>query len=128
MPTNETLYTNKVFQAAALPLLKVIATDVPSLHKQFKGVDAIYQVSAMADGEKHAVHFHVENGEWTKVCLEPYSGDGNIDAELAFSSMEKMNAFMKGDMLKLPAFKIGNLKKFVLFMQVLLKMSSLLNM
>ena len=128
MPTNETLYTNKVFQAAALPLLKVISTDVPSLHKQFKGVDAIYQVSAMADGEKHAVHFHVENGEWTKVCLEPYSGDGKIDAELAFSSMEKMNAFMKGDMLKLPAFKIGNLKKFVLFMQVLLKMSSLLNM
>ena len=91
MPTNETLYTNEVFQAAALPLLKVIATDVPSLHKQFKGVDAIYQVSAMADGEKHAVHFHGENGEWTKVYLETYSGDGKIDAELAFSAMEKMS-------------------------------------
>ena len=128
MPSNETLYTNKVFQAAALPLLKVIATDVPSLHKQFKGVDAIYQVSAKTDDGLAAVHFHVENGEWTKVHLEPYSGDKKIDAELAFSSMEKMNAFMKGDMMKLPAFKIGNFKKFVLFMQVLLKMSSLLNM
>jgi len=123
MPSNETLYTNKVFQAAALPLLKVIATDVPSLNKQFKGVDAIYQVSAKTDDGLAAVHFHVENGEWTKVHLEPYSGDQKIDAELAFSSMEKMNAFMKGDMMKLPAFKIGNFKKFVLFMQVLLKMS-----
>ncbi len=129
MPSNETLYTNKVFQAAALPLLKTIATDVPELHKKFKGVDAIYQVSAKTeDGGVEAVHFHVENGEWTEVHLKPYAGDKKIDAELAFSSMEKMNAFMKGDMMKLPAFKIGNLSKFILFMQVLLKMSSLLNM
>ena len=71
MPSNETLYTNKVFQAAALPLLKVIATDVPSLNKQFKGVDAIYQVSAKTDDGLAAVHFHVENGEWTKVIWSP---------------------------------------------------------
>ena len=128
MPTNETRYINKVFMAGALPLLKVIATDVPSLNKQFKGVDAVYQVSAKTDDGKEAVHFLVENGVWTKVVLKPYEGDKKIDAELAFSSMEKMNAFMKGDMMKLPAFKIGNMKKFVLFMQVLLKMSSLLNM
>ncbi|MBR5754143.1 MAG: hypothetical protein IKX83_06635 [Clostridia bacterium] len=128
MPSNETRYTNKVFMAGALPLLKVIATDVPSLNKKFKGVNAIYQVSAMADGVKEAVHMYVEDGVWTKVVQAPYEGDKKIDAELAFSSMEKMNAFMKGDMTKLPAFKIGNMKNFVLFMQVLLKMSSLLNM
>ena len=46
MASNETRYTNKVFMAGALPLLKTIATDVPELKKKFEGVNAIYQVSA----------------------------------------------------------------------------------
>lgn len=128
MSTDETRYANKVFMAGALPLLKVIATDVPSLNAKFKGVNAIYQVSAKTDAGLEAVHFLVEDGVWTDVVFTPYAGPDKIDGELAFSSMEKMNAFMKGDMTKLPAFKIGNFKKFVSFMQVLLKMSSLLNM
>ena len=48
------------------------------------------------------------------------------DAELEFASMEKMNAFMKGDMTKLPKMHIKSFSKFVKFMMVLLKMSSLL--
>ena len=127
MPSDETRYTNKVFMAGALPLMKTIANDVPELKKKFEGVDAIYQVSAKVNVEdKEAVHFIIENGEWT-VKLGEYLGQKRIDAELAFSSMEKMNAFMKGDMTKLPKMKIKSFSKFLKFMQVLLKMSSLLS-
>ena len=38
------IYANKIFFNAALPLIKVIAQDVPSLKKQFKNVHAIIQV------------------------------------------------------------------------------------
>ena len=31
MASDETRYTNKIFMAAALPLMKTIATDVPCL-------------------------------------------------------------------------------------------------
>ncbi|MDD6602888.1 MAG: hypothetical protein PUE73_00890 [Eubacteriales bacterium] len=126
MPSDEVRYTNKVFMAGALPLMKTIATDVPELKKKFEGVNAIYQVSAMVNVEdKEAVHFIVENGEWS-VKLGEYLGQEKIDGELAFSSMEKMNAFMKGDMTKLPKMKIKSFGKFLKFMQVLLKMSALL--
>jgi hypothetical protein len=127
MASDETRYTNKVFMAAALPLMKTIATDVPELKKKFEGVNAIYQVSAKVNAEeKEAVHFIVENGEWS-VKLGEYLGQERIDGELAFSSMEKMNAFMKGNMAKLPKMKIKSFSKFLKFMQVLLKMSELLN-
>ena len=36
---------------------------------------------------KVAIHFIIENGEWT-VKLGEYLGQEKIDAELAFSSME----------------------------------------
>ena len=66
MASDETRYTNKIFMAAALPLMKTIATDVPELKKKFEGVNAIYQVSAKVNAEdKEAVHFIVENGEWS---------------------------------------------------------------
>ena len=66
MASDETRYTNKIFMAAALPLMKTIATDVPELKKKFEGVNAIYQVSAKVNAEdKEAVHFIIENGEWS---------------------------------------------------------------
>ena len=127
MASDETRYTNKIFMAAALPLMKTIATDVPELKKKFEGVNAIYQVSAKVNAEdKEAVHFIVENGEWS-VKLGEYLGQEKIDAELAFSSMEKMNEFMKGKMTSLPKMKIKSMGKFLKFMAVLLKMSSLLS-
>ena len=36
MASDVTRYTNKVFMAGALPLMKTIATDVPELEKSLK--------------------------------------------------------------------------------------------
>ncbi len=127
MASDTTRYTNKVFMSAVLPLMKTIATDIPELKKKFEGVNAVYQVSAMKNAEeKEATHFIVENGEWN-VKLGEYLGQRKIDAELEFSSLEKMNEFFKGKMTSLPKMKIKSFSKFLKFMQVLLKMSSLLN-
>lgn len=127
---NEVLLTNKIFLNAALPLLKVIANDVPSLAKKFEKVHCIYQVSALdpsAPEGKYATHFTVNEGEW-KVCADKVASNAHI--ELEFKSMEQMNAFFKGKIgpATLPKMK-GVLKKpveFAAFMMVLLKMSSLL--
>ena len=127
---NEVLLTNKIFLNAALPLLKVIANDVPSLAKKFEKVHCIYQVSALdpsAPDGKYATHFTVNNGEW-KVCADKVATNAHI--ELEFKSMETMNAFFKGNIgpSTLPKMK-GIVKKpveFAAFMAVLLKMSSLL--
>ncbi|MBQ1451927.1 MAG: hypothetical protein II473_04160 [Clostridia bacterium] len=128
MPNDETRYINKVFMAGALPLMKVIATDDPLINKLYTllRINAVYQVSAKTSGKgKEAVHFIVEDGVW-EVHQGVYTGRKRISGELAFSSMEKMNAFMKGDFSQLPFFKIRSLPKFALFMMVLLKMSSVL--
>lgn len=127
---NEVLLTNKIFLNAALPLLKVIANDVPSLAKKFEKVHCIYQVSALdpsAPEGKYATHFTVNSGEW-KVCADKVATNAHI--ELEFKSMETMNAFFKGKIgpSTLPKMK-GIAKKpveFAAFMMVLLKMSSLL--
>ncbi len=127
---NEVLLTNKIFLNAALPLLKVIANDVPSLAKKFEKVHCIYQVSALdpsAPEGKFATHFTVNEGEW-KVCADKVATNAHV--ELEFKSMEQMNAFFKGKIgpSTLPKMK-GVLKKpveFAAFMMVLLKMSSLL--
>lgn len=127
MASDTTRYTNRVFMAAVLPLIKTIAEDVPEIKAKFEGVDAIFQVSAMKNvQEKEATHFIVENGQWT-VKLGEYLGQKKIDAELEFSSLERMNEFFKGKMTSLPKMKIKSFSKFIKFMTVLLKMSSLLN-
>ncbi len=127
---NEVLLTNKIFLNAALPLLKVIANDVPSLAKKFEKIHCIYQVSALdptAPEGKYATHFTVNSGEW-KVCADKVATNAHI--ELEFKDMATMNAFFKGKIgpSTLPKMK-GVLKKpleFAAFMAVLLKMSSLL--
>ena len=128
---NDVLLTNKIFLNAALPLLKVIATDDPKIAKKFEHIHCIYQVSALdpdAPNGKYATHFTVNNGEW-KVCADKVATNAHI--ELEFKSMETMNAFFKGTIAPatLPKMK-GIFKKpveFAAFMAVLLKMSSLLN-
>ena len=45
--TQEALYSNKIFLNAALPLVKVIANDIPSLKKKFENVQAVIQVSCL---------------------------------------------------------------------------------
>lgn len=130
MHTTEELYSNKIFFNAALPLVKVIANDVPSLKKQFEKVHAVIQVSALdpdAEGGKVGMHYVVNGEEWlvhlNKVDPKPH-------VELEFKSIEAMNAFFKGKIgpATLPKMKgiCKNFGAFKAFLMTLLKMSSLL--
>ncbi len=127
--TKEALYSNKIFLNAALPLVKVIANDVPSLKKKFENVEAtIIQVSCLdpecAEG-KQGMHFIVNKGEWlVHTCLNP-----EPDIELTFKTMEALNDFFKGNITPAGIPKIKGLKKagtLVSFVMVLLKMADLL--
>ncbi len=129
MATQVDLYTIRIFLNAALPLVKVIANDIPSFAKKFENAHAVIQVSAVypeAPDGKLGMHFVVNNGEWlvhTSLTEDPH-------IELEFKSVEALNAFFKGKIspATLPKMK-GVLKKtgvFVSFMMVLLKMASLL--
>ena len=128
--TKEELYSNKIFFNAALPLVKVIANDVPSLKKQFAHVHAIIQVSAKdpdAPGGKVGMHFVVNSDEW---LVHLNKVDPNPHVELEFKSVEAMNAFFKGKMspATLPKMKgvVTHFGAFKAFLMTLLKMSSLL--
>ena len=130
MASRDEIYTNKLFLNAVLPLIKVIATDVPSLAKKFEHAHGVIQVSALdpesPDG-KVATHFVVNCGEW---LVHNDKVDTNPHVELEFKSIEAMNAFFKGtrNLKTLPKMK-GIAKHtglFASFMMVLLKMSSLL--
>ncbi len=122
------LYSNKIFLNAALPLVKVIATDVPSLKKKFEHAHAVIQVSALypdCPEGKVGMHFVVNSGEWlVHTCL---TKDPHI--ELEFKSIEALNGFFKGNITLGAIPKIHGIKKagtLVAFVQVLLKMASLL--
>jgi hypothetical protein len=128
--TKEELYSNKIFFNAALPLVKVIANDVPSLKKQFAHVHAIIQVSAKdpdAPGGKVGMHFVVNSDEW---LVHLNKVDPHPHVELEFKSVEAMNAFFKGKMspATLPKMKgvVSHFGAFKAFLMTLLKMSSLL--
>ena len=96
----EQLYTNKIFLCGALPLLKTIVADVPSLKKKFEKVNCVFQVSCLdsdsPDG-KWATHFVVNGDEWlvhaNKVA---YRVKDQKFVELQFKNVESMNAFFKG--------------------------------
>ncbi len=131
MASQEALYTNKIFLCGALPLLKTIVADVPSLSKKFRAVHCIYQVSALdpdAPCGKYATHFQVNCDEWivhaNKVDPKPY-----IDLE--FKSVDAMNAFFKGKISPATLPKMKGICKhpgeFVAFLTALLKMANLLS-
>ena len=132
MTSKEELLTNKIFLCAALPLLKTIVADVPSLNKKFKDVHCIYQVSCLdpdAPGGKYATHFQVNSDEWV---IHADKVDPKPMVELEFPSVEALNAFFKGKIgpKTLPKMK-GVLKQpkyFVVFMMALLKMAYLLGL
>lgn len=128
MATQDDLYSLKIFLNAALPLVKVIATDVPELAKKFEHAHAVIQVSALcpeAPEGKYGMHFVVNSGEWlVHTCL---TEDPHI--ELQFKSVEALNGFFKGNITLGAIPKIHGIKKagtLVAFVQVLLKMASLL--
>ena len=126
--TKEALYSNKIFLNAALPLVKVIANDVPSLKKKFENAHAVIQVSCLdpdVEGGKVGMHFVVNSGEWlVHTCL---TEDPHI--ELEFKSVEALNDFFKGNITIGGIPKIRGLKyagTLVSFVMVLLKMADLL--
>lgn len=131
MHKKEDVYSSIIFFNAVLPLIKVIANDVPDLKKKFKGMNAIIQVSAIDPeykGGKRSTCFLIRNGEWT-VKLD--TKHNSPDVEIGFNSIEAMNGFFKGKMnLKTLPRKIKGVAKMDVltsFLAVLLKMSSLLS-
>lgn len=136
MASRDEIYTNKIFLCAALPLLKTIVADIPSLKKKFANVHAVFQVSALDPDSpegKVATHFTVNGDEWLvhtdkvayRVRSQPF-------VELEFRSVEAMNAFFKGKIgpATLPKMKgaVKFTKEFIAFMAALLKMASLLGL
>lgn len=126
--TKEALYSNKIFLNAALPLVKVIANDIPSLKKKFENVSAVIQVSCLdpeCESGKQGMHFVINNGEWevhTALTIDP-------EIELEFKSVEALNDFFKGHITLGGIPKIKGIKKagvLVSFVMVLLKMANLL--
>ena len=129
----EELYSNKIFLNAALPLIKVIATDVPSLKKKFEHAHAVIQISALypdCPEGKVGMHLVVNSGEWlVHTCLDTTPGHG----EIQFKSIEALNLFFKGDIPG--AIKVGGVPKirpgkspaaFAAFVMALLKMANVL--
>ncbi len=123
------LYSSKIFFNAALPLLKVIATDVPSLKAQFDKLTTVLQISALdaeVEGGKYATHFIITEGEWETKLDSAHEAP---DVELEFKTIEAMNAFFKGKIgpKTLPKMK-GVFKNFAAFkamLMTLLKLSDL---
>ena len=129
MHEQKELYASKIFFNAALPLLKVIATDVPSLKAQFDKLTTVLQVSALdpeAPEGKYATHFIITEGEWQTKLNAAHEAP---DVELEFKSIEAMNGFFKGKIgpATLPKMK-GVFKNFAAFkamLMTLLKLSDL---
>jgi len=126
----DTLYSYKIFLNAALPLVKVIAGDIPALAKKFEKAHCVFQVSALcpeAPEGKVATHFTVNSGEW-KVCADKVATNAMV--ELQFKSVDAFVGFFKGKMSPATLPKMIGVTKhlgmFLAFMQVLLKMSALL--
>lgn len=131
MHKQEDVYSSIIFFNAVLPLMKVIANDVPDLKKKFEGMNAVIQVTALDpdfDGGKRSTCFTIKDGEWT-VNLNTIHA--NPDVEIGFKSIEAMNGFFKGKMnlstLPRKIKGIGKMSILLAFVSVLLKMSSLLS-
>ncbi len=132
---SEAIYTNKIFLCGALPLLKTIVADIPSLKDKFKNIHCIYQVSCIdpdAPQGKWATHFVVNGDEWLVHADKVAHRLGKQKyVELEFKSVDAMNAFFKGKIAPntLPKMKgINFVKEFTVFMMALLKMASLLGL
>lgn len=132
---SEAIYTNKIFLCGALPLLKNIVADIPSLKEKFKNIHCIYQVSCLdpdAPQGKWATHFVVNGDEWLVHADKVAHRLGKQKyVELEFKSVDAMNAFFKGKIAPntLPKMKgVNFVKEFAVFMMALLKMASLLGM
>lgn len=94
------LMTAKLFFNAAFPTMQVLLDDDPKLHAKFQSFNATIQFGAMNDGELLCCHLIFRDGKVT-VVQGPAPA---ADLSLTFSSIEKMNALLKGGM-SLPKIK-----------------------
>ena len=96
MHEQKELYANKIFFNAALPLVKVIANDVPSLKKQFEKVHAVIQVSALdpdVEGGKTAMHFVVNGSDDWQVHLNAVEPNPHVELEFRTTVHNKTACF-----------------------------------
>jgi len=90
----------KLFFNAVFPIMQVLMNDDPKLNKQFKDFAGVVQFGAKNDGELLAVTLNFDKGKLNVVQGPAES----YDLALTFSSVEKMNALLRGG-LALPAIK-----------------------
>lgn len=94
------LMTAKLFFNAAFPTMQVLLDDDPKLNKKFEHFKGIVQFGAKNDDELFCCHLIFNEGK-VKVVQGPAE---KADLALTFSSIEKMNALLKGG-LAMPAIK-----------------------
>ena len=101
MPASaQDVMTAKLFFNAAFPTIQVLLDDDPKLHKKFAHFKGTVQFGAKNDGELLCCHLIFDNGTVT-VVQGPAQAP---DLALTFSSVQKMNALLKGGM-SLPAIR-----------------------
>ena len=94
------IMTARLFFNAAFPTIQVLLDDDPKLHKKFENVRATVQFGAKNDRELLCCHMVFDNGT-ISVAEGPAE---KPDLTLTFSSVEKMNALLRGG-LAVPAIK-----------------------
>lgn len=96
------LMTAKLFFTAAFPTMQVLLDDDPKLNKKFASYDRTFQFGAKDGADLLACAMHIKDGK-----IEVSDGPAaKPDLALTFSSVEKMNALLKGG-LAVPGIK-GN--------------------
>jgi hypothetical protein len=136
MLNEKDIFANRIFLNAALPLVKVLASEVPALKKGFAGKSGVIQISArVPQGDENtpglakyqnglvATHF-VAAGDELSVWLGPSEAKPSV--ELCFKNIPTLNAFFKGDMKALPKISGVFSPLFIPTMKTLLKLSSML--
>ena len=94
------IMTARLFFNAAFPTIQVLLDDDPKLHKKFEHVQATVQFGAKNGGELLCCHMVFDNGT-IAVAEGPAE---HPDLTLTFSSVEKMNALLRGG-LAIPSIK-----------------------
>lgn len=102
---NEAEYASFIFLGAALPLLKVIATENVSVKKAFSGKNGTVQVSVLptaGDAAKIGTHFTVADG---LLSCSTKLAETMPDIDLEFPSLAAFNGFFSGKSMKLPRIR-----------------------
>lgn len=101
MPASpQDIMTAKLFFNAAFPTMQVLLDDVPKLHKKFENIHATVQFGAKNGQELLCCHL-IFDGPQVTVAQGPAE---KTDLSLTFSSVEKMNALLRGG-LAVPSIK-----------------------